>query len=79
MTSVGFGLAQIKPEGMSYTPDDPSIPPWDGLENEFREYFAEISFPWYLKWLTPIFRNIAFAVWNHALLTNAKAKKDLIP
>lgn len=71
---VGFGLAPIKQEGMCFSPSDPNIPPWHGYHKEFREYFAEKCSPWYLKWLSSIFRNIAQDAWDSALLENAKKK-----
>ena len=33
------GLAQPKPEGMTFSVDEPQIPPWRGLSDEFDKYF----------------------------------------
>ena len=78
--NTGFGQAQIKPEGMCFSPDDSSIRPWDGLKKEFEAYFKTKYpfFPWYLRWFVSkdLLRRILLSGWSQALFTNARKKKE---
>lgn len=71
--SYGFGLAQAKPEGMTYSRDNPEVTPWDTWDDEFDKFFKENfegKAPY--KFFPAIAKKIAMQSWDAALLANAR-------
>lgn len=71
----GFGLAQIKQEGMCSSFDHPEISPWVGYRNEFNKWFKDENIPWYLIPFKTALMKIALSSWDYALMTNAKNRE----
>lgn len=71
---TGFGLAQVKPEGMSFFVDNPEIKPWNGCGKEFEEYLNSKYNKWYHKvgFVRTIIKQISIAAWDNALMENAR-------
>jgi len=67
----GFGLAQIKKEGMSFSPNNPELGCWDGLVSK-RDGYLKILYP---KWYQKPLRNAAKKAWDIALKENAKKEQ----
>lgn len=70
---VGFGLAQVKEQGMTFCLEDPSIKPWDGCGKEFEDYF-KTKYPLVSKipLIGGFFKKTIRESWDDALLTNAR-------
>ena len=73
---TGFGLAQVKTEGMSLSLSHPEVPSWNGYTEERENYIQNEFREWYWKPFRKFLRGTMSEGWNSALFENAKQKGD---